>query len=64
MSIFQTGKNTFAIGSIGKTAKYVVKQSGKKITGVRGVRPILAKGRFPLAKANKAITAALTAAVA
>ena len=41
MTIFTVGKNMFAIGAANKTAKYVVRTQGKKVTGVRGRRPLL-----------------------
>ena len=46
LSIFALGDNKFAIGTIGKLAKYVVKVAGKTITGVRGRRPMLTEGRY------------------
>lgn len=62
--IFAVDTNKFAIGTIGKLAKYVVKVSkGGKITGVRGRRPKL-DARFKTTKANAAIRTALTEAVA
>lgn len=63
MTIFQTNKNTFAIGTIGKPAKFVLRGNRGKFTGVRGVRPILAKGRFPAVKGNATLRAAFAEAI-
>lgn len=63
MSIFTVGKNKFAIGTYGKRAEYVVKMSGKKITGVRGQRPLLNKRHNKVA-ATAALKAAFKAALA
>lgn len=50
MTIFAISKTRFATGSIGKLATYVVQAAGKKAHGVRGRRPLLTKGRYPVAK--------------
>lgn len=50
MTIFAISKTRFAIGTTGKLATYVVQAKGKKATGVRGRRPLLTKGRYPVAK--------------
>lgn len=63
MTIFQINKNTFAAGKKGKRADYVVRAKGKKVTGVRGQRPVL-DARYKTTKANAAIRAALTEALA
>lgn len=65
MQIFAIDKNRFATGTEGKLAKYVVAVGkGGKITGVRGRRPKLTKGRFQTTKANAAVRAALAEAIA
>lgn len=63
MNIFQIAKNKFAIGTFGKRAKYVVKAAGKKVTGVRGVRPMLDK-RYSKVSPPAAVRTALKAALA
>jgi len=64
MTIFTTGKNMFAIGAQGKTAAYVVRASGKKVTGVRGRRPLLDKRFSKATGVRKDIVAALKAGAA
>lgn len=63
MSIFQVSKNRFAIGTFGKRAEYVVATRGKKVTGVRGQRPLLDK-RYKKTTPTAAVKAALKAALA
>lgn len=63
MSIFKINKNVFAIGKAGKRAAYVVALKRGKLVGVRGQRPVL-DDRFNVTRANKAIRAALTEAIA
>lgn len=50
MQVFVVAKGRFAVGTVDSLAKYVVQMNGKKVTGVRGRRPMLTKGRFELAK--------------
>ena len=57
--IVETGKNTFAVGTEGRLADYVVAKVGKGYQGVRGRRPKLTKDRFPIVKGNKELRAAL-----
>lgn len=65
MQIFSVGKGRFAIGTLGKLARYVVLTSGKKVRGVRGRRPLLAQGRFERAtNVSAAVRDALKAAIA
>lgn len=61
MTIFEIGKGRFATGTIGKIATYVVAQKGKKVTGVRGRRPLLEKGRYKTVKAPAAVVEAFKA---
>jgi len=63
MNIFAISKNRFAIGTFGKRAEYVVMTRGKKVTGVRGQRPLLDK-RYKKTAASAAVKAALKAALA
>jgi hypothetical protein len=63
MSIFEIKKNTFAIGTNGKRAAYVVTLSRGKARGVRGQRPLL-DSRYKKANPGKVVTAALKAAIA
>jgi formylmethanofuran dehydrogenase subunit E len=63
MSIYEIGNGRFAIGKFGERALYVVKASGKKVTGVRGQRPLLDK-RYKKTTASTAVKAALKAALA
>jgi formylmethanofuran dehydrogenase subunit E len=60
MTIFAINKNTFAIGTAGKRAAYVVRKTGKKVHGVRGQRPVL-NDRYKKASPGKEIAAALKA---
>ncbi len=64
MQIFAISKNRFAIGTIGKLAAYVVDVKGKKVTGVRGRRPKLEKGRYERATPSAAVREAFKAALA
>lgn len=45
-SVFAIGGGKFAIGAVDKKAAYVISVKGKKITGVRGRRPVLTAGRY------------------
>ena len=64
MKIFAISKTRFAIGTIGKLATYVVATKGKKVTGVRGRRPLLTKGRYATVKPSAAVREAFKAALA
>jgi hypothetical protein len=61
MKVFEISKGRFAIGTIGKLATYVVQAKGKKVTGVRGRRPRLEKGRYTLVTAPAAVAEAFKA---
>jgi hypothetical protein len=58
MTIWNVGKNKFAIGKMGTRATYVVAKIRNKFVGVRGQRPILARGRFETVKLTNELKAA------
>ncbi len=63
-TVFAITATRFAIGQTGKLAKYVVNVSkGGKVTGVRGRRPLLTKGRYAKAKTTPALREAFKAAL-
>lgn len=64
MQVFAIGDGRFAIGQTDKLAKYVVRVSkGGKVTGVRGRRPLLTKGRYERATATPEMRAAFKEAL-
>ncbi len=65
MTVFAISATRFAIGQSDKLARYVVDvKKGGKVTGVRGRRPLLTKGKYPKAKTTPAIREAFKAALA
>lgn len=64
MTIFQISATRFAVGTTGKVATYVVSVKGKKVTGVRGRRPLLTKNRYKMVTPPAAVREAFRAALA
>ena len=62
-SIFKIGNGRFALGTVGELAIYVVAVKGKNITGVRGRRPLLTKGRYKKVSGTAEMKAAFRVAL-
>lgn len=64
MTIYSINKTTYAIGASNQIAKYVVRANGKKVTGVRGRRPLLDKRFAKATGVRKDVAEALRAGAA